>query len=74
MYAAEEGHLHVLKHLQENGCPWDERTCLEAAQGGHLDVLKWLRKKGCPWDKEECSDAARAEHFFNLAEWINRSI
>ena len=44
--AAEGGHLHVLKWLRANGCPWDEMACVGTAKGGHLEVLKWLRAKG----------------------------
>jgi hypothetical protein len=48
-YAAEGGHLEVLKWARENLCPWDEATCYWAAQGEHLDVLRWAREHGCPW-------------------------
>jgi hypothetical protein len=50
-YAAEGGHLEVLKWAHENGCPWDARTCWAAAKAGHLEVLQWARENGCPWNK-----------------------
>ena len=31
-YAAEGGHLEVLKWLRENGCPWNKYTCSYAAR------------------------------------------
>ena len=43
MQAAMGGHLHVIKYLHENGCPWDEETWRRAAHGGHLNVLKYER-------------------------------
>ena len=46
-YAAEYGHLDVLKWARENGCEWDSWTCSNATQNGHLDVLKWARENGC---------------------------
>src|SRR5690349_14049438 len=33
------GYLEVLQWARANGCPWDERTCLNAAADGHLEVL-----------------------------------
>jgi len=57
-WAAEGGHLEVLKWARENGCPWNERTCSCAAKGGHLEVLKWARENGCPWGEQTCSFAA----------------
>ena len=33
-YAAEGGHLEVLKWARANGCDWDWRTCSNAAKGG----------------------------------------
>lgn len=48
-WAAEGGHLEVLKWAIENDCPWDEQTCSRAAARDYLEVLKWLRTNGCPW-------------------------
>ena len=31
-YAAENGHLSVLKYLHQNGCPWDKQACLRIAE------------------------------------------
>ena len=55
-YAAEYGHLGVLKWLREIDwrewpCRWDEYTCAHAALRGHLEVLKWLRANDCPWSE-----------------------
>ena len=66
--AAEGGHLHVLKWLRANGCPWDEGTCEKAAEGGHLAVLRWARANGCPWDEQTCSSAAFGAHL-ELLQW-----
>merc|ERR1719146_650616 len=39
-YAAEGGHLAVLRWARAHGCPWDELTCAYAAEFGHLEVLQ----------------------------------
>jgi hypothetical protein len=40
----EYGDLELLKYLHENGCDWDEETCIAAASYGYLSILKYLRK------------------------------
>jgi len=50
MYAANTGELECLMYLRENGCPWDERTCVVAAGNGHSACLAYARENGCPWD------------------------
>ena len=57
--AAAGGHLDVLQHLHENGCPWDSETCHAAAAWGHLDMLKYAHENGCPWDGAACDEAAK---------------
>ena len=47
-FAAEYGHLEVLKFVYENGCPWAFYTCSSAAYGGHLDCLKFAHEHGAP--------------------------
>lgn len=50
-FAAEGGHLDVLRWCRSKGCPWDEDVCAFAAQEGHMEVLHWAVANGCPWDK-----------------------
>ena len=52
----------MLKYAQENGCPWNEGTCVYAAFRGHLDVLQYLHENGCPWDEGTCKHAAYGGH------------
>ena len=52
------GNLELLQSARENGCPWDETTCLKAASGGHLPVLRWAREAGCPAGGTELCAAA----------------
>ncbi len=42
---AQNGHLSILKFLNDNNCRWNFNTCILATVGGHLDVLKYLREK-----------------------------
>jgi hypothetical protein len=36
-FAAEHGHLEVLKYARGNGCPWDEETRELAANLGYVE-------------------------------------
>ena len=47
MFAAENGHLEVLKWARAKGCPWDDNTCAWAALNGHFEVLEWAEANGC---------------------------
>jgi len=58
-WAADRGHLEVVKFLRSQGCSWDTYTCAWAAGGGQLDIVKFLRSQGCPWDAYTCTTAAR---------------
>jgi len=40
IHAATKGHLEILKWLKENGCPIDQRECVEVTN--QVDVLDWL--------------------------------
>jgi hypothetical protein len=67
-YATENGHLHVLQWLVENGFPWDERICEYAAYNGRLDILQWARENGCPWNTWVCSYAAQ-NGYLDILQW-----
>ena len=79
LYAAREGHLHVLKWittevdalewLKTTNPPWSRRICLAAAGGGHLNVLKWLRANNLPWDTEASIGAALYGHQ-EVLKWL----
>jgi hypothetical protein len=56
-WAAEGGHLEILKWLHKQGCPWNEDACAFAARGDELDILIWLREQGCPWNGKMLSFA-----------------
>ena len=71
-YAAEGGHLEVLKWLRVNRYPWDKITCTNAAFHGHLKLLQWARKNGCPWDENTCSYSAFHGHL-KLLQWARKN-
>jgi hypothetical protein len=48
MWAACEGHLHVLQWLQEDGATWDGCVISSAAECGYNYVVEWARENGCP--------------------------
>ena len=70
--AVRQGHFEMLKWLRENGCPWNEHTCMEMA-GGHLEILQWARENGCPWDTLTCADAARGGHL-EVLKWARERL
>jgi hypothetical protein len=71
IWAAENGHLHILEYLVER--EYDEfgvvfgDACKYAAENGHLDCLKYLRETAkAPWD----SWAVRRAHENNQPECV----
>ena len=44
MYAAEGGHLEVLKWAHQNGCPWSYTTWISASSR----CRAYLIEHGCP--------------------------
>lgn len=38
----------MLQDLREQGCPWDDTSCVRATAKGHLEVLQWAEGQGCP--------------------------
>ena len=75
-YAAEGGHLEVLKFVrgQDPPCPWGVRTCADAAKEGHLEVLKWARSQDppCPWIRGGCRNVASYHGHQHIVEWIDQ--
>ena len=52
-FAAERGHLEILKCLRSHGCAWAPGTCRAARRNGHEDLLIWAIEAGCPDDEVE---------------------
>ena len=63
-YAADGGHLEVLKYLREEAkAPWDSETAAWAAENGHLHILEYLvERKYDQFDEDACRDAAKNGH------------
>eukprot|EP00594_Rhizosolenia_setigera_P012608 CAMPEP_0178968212 /NCGR_PEP_ID=MMETSP0789-20121207/18079_1 /TAXON_ID=3005 /ORGANISM="Rhizosolenia setigera, Strain CCMP 1694" /LENGTH=245 /DNA_ID=CAMNT_0020654017 /DNA_START=216 /DNA_END=950 /DNA_ORIENTATION=+ len=65
-------HLHVMKWLREQGCPWDDcDTFKYAANKGNLDILEWLHDEGCPWPEDD-DDYRVSEEYLKpeVVEWL----
>jgi hypothetical protein len=76
--AAESGSVECLKYAHENGCEWDEQTCIFAAGNGNLASLKYVppillsspiidfhryaHENGCSWGASTCGQAAFTGH------------
>ena len=66
-YAAENGHLEVLKYLREEvKAPWDWATAAWAAHNGHLHILEYLVERKYDQFEYACEDAAAFGHFHCL--------
>lgn len=51
-YAAEKGHLHVIKFLVSQGFFWNQWVCPFVANYGHLHVIQWILSDKC-YTKDE---------------------
>lgn len=61
--ATRTGSLQALVYLHETqGCPWDQRTTINAASGGHLECLRYAHANGCPWTADVCKWASCGGH------------
>ena len=67
IWAAENGHLHILEYLVER--KYDEygvvfgEACKYAAENGHLDCLKYLHETAkAPWDYLTVREAHENNH------------
>ena len=59
-FAAQGGHIEVLKFLHKVGCPWDARTTDYAACAGKIETLRYAIENGCPHSRYTVSLAAGA--------------
>ena len=82
------GHLECLKYAHENGCPWDEKTCIGSSSNAswhstdsntpYLECLQYAYQNKCPGsDKYYYQIKDRLlQHNLKMyyAYWINRLI
>ena len=63
-FAAQNGHLEVLKYLHEEAkAPWDSYTASWAAENGHLHILEYLvERKYDRYNERACQWAAEKGH------------
>jgi len=83
-YAAENGHLEVLKYLREEvKAPWYSETANWAALNGHLHILEYLvEREYDEYDEFACRNAAMNGHLDCLqylhetakAPWDSRAV
>lgn len=66
---ASNGHLECLEFAHENGCPWNEYTCLfAAARKGNLECLKYAYQNYCPINIIKCLDESK--QYPNIQEYL----
>ena len=83
-FAADGGHLEVLKYLHEEAkAPWDSETASFAAENGHLHIFEYLvERKFDQYNEWACANAAENGHFDCLkylhetakAPWDSRAV
>jgi hypothetical protein len=54
------------KGAHEQGCPWDEYTCLNTAKYGNLKCLKYDYEKGCMFNSFDASTAGTGAEYGHL--------
>lgn len=62
-HAVENGHLEIVKLLQEHGCPVSDSILLTAVKRGHFEIVKWLIQNGCSYFSDDL------ERYFTL--WLD---
>lgn len=78
IYAAMNGHLHILKWFTENGGNLDGHICSIAAQYGNIEILIWARDNGCDWRVNKifsefiCPSAANSGHL-HILKWLKEN-
>jgi hypothetical protein len=71
MHAAYGNQLETLQWLRRvQGCPWDDRTTLEAVRRGNLQLLIWAVENGCPTNIDRVFHEASQEGHLEIVKWI----
>jgi hypothetical protein len=73
-HAAGHGNLELLKWARENGCPWNDRTPVNAAITGKLETLEWLHENECPFNEDACRHAFDEEHWDCLEYLVDNEL
>jgi hypothetical protein len=68
--AALAGHVHVLKFLHREACPFDKWSVTAAAHRGDLNMMRWLQQHGCPRDDLTVSITAVCSGNVLLMMWL----
>jgi hypothetical protein len=73
-WAADGGHLEVLKYLREEvKAPWDFSTAEWAAENGHLHILEYLVERKYDEYNRACVYACGQERSLGLFEVLARN-
>lgn len=72
VFAARNGHIHILEWAHERGCPWGVDTFRSAARGGNIAVMQWLLDNNCSWDASTCASAAMGGYLEAL-QWAKEN-
>ncbi len=73
IWAAENGHVNVLKWMKENNLYSKFPTQYEAnkaAGNGHVEVLKWMKENNLPIPDQNGANWAARRHRFEVLNWF----
>ncbi len=71
MYAAQYGHLHIIKYISKYIHKKDADICARAALNGHLNILIWAKEHGYRCNENVCRNASLGGHLEILIWAIN---
>jgi hypothetical protein len=74
VWAAEGGHLAVLRWAREHDCPWNTNSCVGAARAGQLEVLRWVRENdanGEVWNENTVRAQAAGLRKQEVLTWLD---
>ena len=68
--AAENGYLHIVKWLHENGFNCTTSAMDNAARNGHLHIVKWLHENRTEGYSEWAMDDATRNGHLHIVEYL----
>jgi len=70
--AIDANNIEIVKWLYQNGCNFDERSCIHVARTCNLELLKFLHENKCSWCGEAFFEAIKEDHFETLKYLIDK--
>ena len=71
--ASSYGHLHIVKHLYENGTEFDSWSIAFAARHNHYEIVKYLYENNAPID-DKCISYAISSGSLEIVKYLIRRV